>query len=120
MINVADNSNFDLPNFKTTVKEGLNKDMRDEVIFEVLVEQLEYLSKADVARIANGANHRSKSLSRSSTRTAKRRPRQDAGRPKGALQPQPIERVGVAQFFSGLRYCSLTRPNSIISRPTAT
>ena len=30
--------------------------MHDEVIFDVLVEQLEYLSKADVARIAKGAN----------------------------------------------------------------
>ncbi len=56
LINVADNNSFDLANFKTAVKEGLNKDMHDEVIFDVLVEQLEYLSKADVARIAKGAN----------------------------------------------------------------
>ncbi len=56
LINVADTSNFDLANFKTKVKEGLNKDFEDEVIFEVLVEQLEYLSKSDLARLANAAN----------------------------------------------------------------
>ncbi|MDQ0319181.1 hypothetical protein QO002_001319 [Pararhizobium capsulatum DSM 1112] len=56
LINVADTSNFDLANFKTKVKEGLNKDFEDEIIFEVLVEQLEYLSKADVARLANAPN----------------------------------------------------------------
>jgi flagellar basal body-associated protein FliL len=58
LINVADTSNFDLANFKTAVKDGLNKQLRGEVIFEVLVEQLEYLSKADVARIANAANEK--------------------------------------------------------------
>jgi flagellar basal body-associated protein FliL len=56
LVNVADSNSFDLAQFKTAVKEGLNEDMRDEVIFEVLVEQLEYLSKADVARIAKGAS----------------------------------------------------------------
>jgi len=58
LINVADTSNFDLASFKTAVKDGLNKQFRDEVIFGVLVEQLEYLSKTDVARIANSANEK--------------------------------------------------------------
>jgi len=58
LINVADTSNFDLATFKTKVKDGLNKQLRDEVIFDVLIEQLEYLSKADVARIANSANEK--------------------------------------------------------------
>lgn len=58
LINIADTSTFDLAHFKTAVKEGLNKQFRDEVIFEVLIEQLEYLSKADVARIANPANEK--------------------------------------------------------------
>lgn len=53
LINVADTSTFDLANFKAVVKEQLNKDMKDEVIFEVLVEQLEYLSKEDVKRLAS-------------------------------------------------------------------
>jgi flagellar basal body-associated protein FliL len=55
LINVADSNSFDLATFKSTVKDGLNADMRDTVIFEVLVEQLEYLSKEDVSRIAKGA-----------------------------------------------------------------
>lgn len=58
LINVGDSNSFDLAHFKTAVKEGLNKQLRDEVIFEVLVEQLEYLSKTDVARIANSANEK--------------------------------------------------------------
>lgn len=56
LINVEDSNSFDLATFKTKVKEGLNKDFGDEIIFEVLVEQLEYLSKSDVARLANAAN----------------------------------------------------------------
>jgi flagellar basal body-associated protein FliL len=56
LINVSDSNSFDLATFKTAIKEGLNKDLRDEMIFEVLVEQLEYLSKTDVARIAKGGS----------------------------------------------------------------
>jgi hypothetical protein len=56
LINVADTSKFDLTHFKTAVKDGLNAKIRDEVITEVLVEQLEYLSKGDVARIADSQN----------------------------------------------------------------
>lgn len=53
LINVADRTSFDLASFKSTVKDGLNSQMKSDVVFEVLVEQLEYLSKADVARVAN-------------------------------------------------------------------
>ncbi|MET0357974.1 MAG: hypothetical protein ABW055_00925 [Pararhizobium sp.] len=53
LINIEDSKSFDLANFKSVVKAGLNEQMKEEVIFEVLVEQLEYLSKADVARVAN-------------------------------------------------------------------
>ncbi|KQR77723.1 hypothetical protein [Rhizobium sp. Leaf341] len=53
LINVEDKNSFDLANFKSAVKTGLNEQMKNEVVFEVLVEQLEYLSKTDVARVAN-------------------------------------------------------------------
>lgn len=53
-IDVADTGSFDLPDFKLAVKEGLNKKLGGGVITEVLVEQLEYLSKQDVERAANG------------------------------------------------------------------
>lgn len=56
LIDVADTGTFDLPTFKTTVKEGLNKKLGGEVITEVLVEQLEYLTKDDVKRVANSQN----------------------------------------------------------------
>ena len=55
-IDVADTGTFDLPTFKTTVKDGLNKKLGEEVITEVLVEQLEYLTKDDVKRVANSQN----------------------------------------------------------------
>lgn len=55
-IDVADTGTFDLPTFKSTIKDGLNKKLGGEVIAEVLVEQLEYLSKDDVKRIANSQN----------------------------------------------------------------
>ncbi len=59
LINVADNSSFDLATFKDTVKKGLNEQMKDEVIFEVLVEQLEYLSKEDVKKLGKPSKDRS-------------------------------------------------------------
>ena len=40
-IDIADTGTFDLPTFKTTVKDGLNKKLGGEVITEVLVEQPE-------------------------------------------------------------------------------
>ena len=58
LINVEDKKSFDLPSFKASVKDGLNEQMKSEVVFEVLVEQLEYLSKADVSRIANRDSRR--------------------------------------------------------------
>ncbi|HEV7307465.1 hypothetical protein [Ensifer sp.] len=56
MIDVADTGTFDLPSFKATIKDGLNKKLGGEVITEVLVEQLEYLTKDDVKRVANSQN----------------------------------------------------------------
>jgi hypothetical protein len=54
-IDIADTP-FDLPGFKGAVKDGLNKKLGSEVITEVLVEQLEYLTKDDVERVANSQN----------------------------------------------------------------
>ncbi|PST26146.1 hypothetical protein C7U60_03670 [Mesorhizobium plurifarium] len=55
-IDVADMAAFDLPGFKVAVKDGLNRKLGSEVISEVLVEQLEYLTKEDVERVANSQN----------------------------------------------------------------
>ncbi|WP_046119778.1 hypothetical protein [Ensifer aridi] len=55
-IDIADTETFDLPGFKGAVKDGLNKKLGSEVITEVLVEQLEYLTKDDVERVANSQN----------------------------------------------------------------
>jgi hypothetical protein len=55
-IDVADTATFDLAAFKVAVKDGLNRKLGSEVISEVLVEQLEYLTKEDVERVANSQN----------------------------------------------------------------
>ncbi|MGK9202115.1 MULTISPECIES: hypothetical protein [Sinorhizobium] len=55
-IDVANTATFDLPGFKVAVKDGLNRKLGSEVISEVLVEQLEYLTKEDVERVANSQN----------------------------------------------------------------
>lgn len=48
MINLSDPKAFKLEEFKKMVKEDLNKRMGGEYIAEVLVEQLDYLSKEDI------------------------------------------------------------------------
>jgi len=53
-IDVADTGSFALADFKLAVKDGLNGKLGGEVITEVLVEQLEYLNKEEVARAATG------------------------------------------------------------------
>lgn len=53
MVNIANVSTFDIDRFKTGIRDGLNKKLGDEVVADVLVEQLDYLSKADI-RSQNG------------------------------------------------------------------
>ncbi|MDX3926354.1 MAG: hypothetical protein QHC90_11205 [Shinella sp.] len=48
IIDIADLGGFDLGNFRTAVKDGLNKRFGKEVIAEVFVEQIDYITKADV------------------------------------------------------------------------
>ncbi|SIQ55047.1 hypothetical protein SAMN05880582_102108 [Rhizobium sp. RU20A] len=52
MIDIPNTRNFELATFKAAIKDGLNKEFGDEVILEVYVEQLEYLSKEDVTRLS--------------------------------------------------------------------
>ncbi|MDI7863429.1 hypothetical protein MRS76_15845 [Rhizobiaceae bacterium n13] len=47
VIDIANTSAFDLNGFRTQVKQDLNKRLGGDVITEVLVEQLDYLSKDD-------------------------------------------------------------------------
>lgn len=53
MVNIANISTFDPDAFKHRIREGLNKRLDDEVVEDVLIEQLDYLSKADI-REQNG------------------------------------------------------------------
>lgn len=48
MVNIANISTFDPDVFKQRIREGLNKKLGDEVVGDVLIEQLDYLSKADI------------------------------------------------------------------------
>lgn len=47
MIDVANTASFDLNAFRSQIKDGLNRRLNNELITDVLVEQLDYLSKDD-------------------------------------------------------------------------
>ena len=48
IIDVGNLSSFDVDLFRKTVKEGLNERFGAEVVAEVLVEQIDFITKADV------------------------------------------------------------------------
>lgn len=48
VIRVGENRNFDLKAFKTRVKEALNKKLGSEVVLDVIVEQIDYLTKDEI------------------------------------------------------------------------
>lgn len=48
VIKIGDNRNFDLEEFRKTVKDALNKRLEMDVIQDVIVEQIDYLSKDDI------------------------------------------------------------------------
>jgi flagellar basal body-associated protein FliL len=48
MIDIESAGSFDLDAFRATVKEGLNKRFGDEVIAEVFIEQIDYITSAAV------------------------------------------------------------------------
>lgn len=47
MVDIANTASFDLNAFRSHIKDGLNKRLDNEPITDVLVEQLDYLSKED-------------------------------------------------------------------------
>lgn len=48
MVNIANVSTFDIEEYKKRIREGLNKKLGNEIVAEVLVEQLDYLTKDDI------------------------------------------------------------------------
>ena len=48
VIRVSENRNFDLKAFKARVKEALNKKLGADVVLDVIVEQIDYLSKEEI------------------------------------------------------------------------
>ncbi|MNE49128.1 hypothetical protein D3C80_1436270 [compost metagenome] len=59
MVNIANVSTFDVDEFKKRIREGLNKKLGDEVVQEVLIEKLDYLSKADIRSQQGGGEPQS-------------------------------------------------------------
>ncbi|MFK0384916.1 MULTISPECIES: flagellar basal body-associated FliL family protein [Rhizobium/Agrobacterium group] len=56
MVNIANVSTFDPEAFKQHIREGLNGKLGEEIVEDVLIEQLDYLSKADIrAQTGNGS-----------------------------------------------------------------
>ncbi|MCO5733046.1 hypothetical protein [Rhizobium sp. SSA_523] len=60
MVNLSDTKAFDLNGFRDMLKQTLNKDLGDDYVLEVLVEQLDYMSKDDIR--ANGDRSPSKQV----------------------------------------------------------
>ena len=55
MVDLANPGAFELEKFKSLIKQDMNKKIGDEVVAEVLVEQLDYMSKDDIrANAARG------------------------------------------------------------------
>jgi hypothetical protein len=48
MIDLEDRSSFDVAAFRNLIKEAVNKRLGEEVVFDVLIEQIDYLSKEDL------------------------------------------------------------------------
>ena len=48
VIRVSENRNFDLKAFKARIKEALNKKLGSEVVLDVIVEQIDYLTKEEI------------------------------------------------------------------------
>jgi hypothetical protein len=48
VIRVGENRNFDLKAFKARVREALNKKLGSEVVLDVIVEQIDYLTKEEI------------------------------------------------------------------------
>ena len=48
MLNIANHNNFDIDGFRKLIKDALNKRLGDDVVHDVLVEQIDFLSKNDI------------------------------------------------------------------------
>ena len=48
VIRVGENRNFDLKAFKERMKSALNRKLGDEVVLDVIVEQIDYLTKEEI------------------------------------------------------------------------
>lgn len=56
VIRVGESKNFDLKAFRERVKEVLNKRLGQDVVMDIVVEQIDYLSKEDI-RTSMSQNH---------------------------------------------------------------
>ncbi len=57
MVDLTEIQQFDLSGFKDLIKKGMNERYEGEIVMDVLVEQLDYLSKADVRANLDAQNH---------------------------------------------------------------
>lgn len=56
MVDLSKPGAFDLEKFRSSIKDGMNKKLGDDLVAEVLVEQLDYLSKEDIRNNASRGN----------------------------------------------------------------
>lgn len=48
MVDLGKPNSFDVNTFRTTIKDDMNRKLGDEMVAEVLIEQLDYMSKEDI------------------------------------------------------------------------
>ncbi|KGD86265.1 hypothetical protein [Rhizobium sp. YS-1r] len=56
MVDLSKPGAFDLEKFRSSIKDGMNKKLGEGLVSEVLVEQLDYLSKEDIRNNASRGN----------------------------------------------------------------
>lgn len=56
MVDLSKPGAFELEKFRSSIKDGMNKKLGDGLVQEVLVEQLDYLSKEDIRNNASRGN----------------------------------------------------------------
>src|SRR5690606_14972537 len=56
MVDLSEPGAFDLEKFRSSIRDGVNKRLGEGLVAEVLVEQLDYLSKEDIRNNASRGN----------------------------------------------------------------
>ena len=48
MVDISNHQNFDVPAFRKAIQDAINKRLGDDVVHDVMIEQIDFLSKKDI------------------------------------------------------------------------